>query len=130
VKDIAVIFCIAVAGALFLYWLIRTCYLRLRGKRTLGTVTGVRKDESSDSTVFYPIIKFTTDSGVTIEQESNVGTSGAKDFFHPGRQVEVLYSPTNPELFAIVGYDSEVILLIFLLLAIIGGVCYWGATQQ
>jgi hypothetical protein len=130
VREIAAFFCIAIAGALFFYWLSRTVYLRLRGKRTLGTVTGVRKDESGDGTVFYPIIKFTTDSGVTIEQESNVGTSGAEDFFHPGRQVEVLYSPTNPKLFAIVGYDAAVVLCVMLLLAIIGGICYWGTTQQ
>jgi hypothetical protein len=121
---------IGIGIAIFLYALGRTLYLRLRGKRTLGTVTGVRKDESGDGTLFYPTIKFTTDAGVTIEQESNVGTSGAKDFFHLGRQVEIFYSPTNPKLFAIVGYDTEVILLVLLLFAIIGSVLYWASTQQ
>jgi hypothetical protein len=121
---------LGIAIAIFLYVLFRTLYLQLWGSRTLGTVVGVRKDDSGDSTIFYPIVKFTTTSGVTVEAECTAGTSGAKDFFHPGRQVEILYSPTNPKVFAIAGYDSTVILYIGLLAAFIGGIFYWVSTRQ
>lgn len=121
---------LGVGAGILLYALWRTFYLRLYGRRTLGTVVGVRKDNSDDTMLFYPIVKFTTAAGATLELESNVGTSGAKDFFHPGRQVDILYSPTNPKLFVIVGYDAAVLQAILLLVAFVGGIIYWISTLQ
>jgi hypothetical protein len=121
---------IGIGVSILVYALFRIFYLRLYGSRTLGTIVGVRKDSSSDSTVFYPIVKFTTDAGVTLELESSFGSSQTNDFFRVGQQVDILYAPKHPKMFSIVGHDSHVLISVVLLLAIIGGVLYWFNTRQ
>lgn len=68
-----------------------------------GTVTDVKTRTSTSHTgdgprlrtYRYPVVRFQTHDGRTVEFESETGTSG---FSHkPGEQVEVLYDPLKPE---------------------------------
>jgi hypothetical protein len=121
---------LGIGVAILGYAIFRVYYLRLYGRRTLGTIVGLRKDDSGDGTVYYPIVKFTTDAGITIELESGLGTSEANDFFRIGQQVDILYAPKRPKMFSIVGYDSDVLLGVLLIAAFVGGVFYWISTVQ
>ena len=121
---------LGVVAAIFLYTLFRALRLRLYGARTTGTVTGLRRDDSGENSVFHPIVRFTTRTGDSVEVESGFGTSGSDDFFYIGREVDILYLPHNPRVFAIVGYESETILYMMLGAAFVGGVFYWITTQQ
>lgn len=121
---------LGVVAIIFLTTLFQALRLRLYGVRTTGTVTGLRRDDSGDGTVFHPLVRFTTRKGVSIEVESGFGTSVGEDYFYIGRQVDILYLPRNPKVFAIVGYESETILYLMLGAAFVIGIFYWISTLQ
>jgi hypothetical protein len=58
-----------------------------------GTVIDLKEsyDSQDDTTVYYPIVRFTTAEGRTVEFESNVSSS-----HDVGDRVEVLYDPDDP----------------------------------
>ena len=100
-------FVLAAAGAWFLVVGVRN-YLRTRrfvseASSATGTVTDVKtrtsRSHTSDGsrlrTYSYPVVRFQTHDGQTVEFESETGTSGFSQ--RPGEQVEVLYDPLKPE---------------------------------
>ncbi|MBE9206538.1 DUF3592 domain-containing protein [Nostoc sp. LEGE 06077] len=67
---------------------------------TSGTVIDVVKHRSRDSkgrsfTAYYPVIKFTANSGKLIEFEANSGSNPPA--YNQGQKVEILYNPQEPE---------------------------------
>ena len=95
------------AGAWFFVLGVRN-YLRTRrftrqASSSTGTVTDVkartRRSHTSDGprmrTYHYPVVRFQTQDGRTVEFESETGTSGFSQ--KPGEQVGVLYNPLKPE---------------------------------
>ncbi len=65
-----------------------------------GTVIDLVKHTSKDSdgssfTAYYPVIKFTANSGKPIEFEANSGSNPPT--YTKGQKVEILYNPQEPE---------------------------------
>jgi hypothetical protein len=98
---------LGVAGAVFLVVGVRN-YLRTRrfvnqASSTTGTVTDVKTRTSRShtssgprvSTYRYPVVRFQTQDGRSVEFESETGTNTFSQ--KPGEQVEVLYDPLRPE---------------------------------
>jgi hypothetical protein len=60
-----------------------------------GTVIDLSEDFSSDDgTVYYPVVRFTTAEGRTVEFRSSTGSSSPPDV---GDRVEVLYDSDDPQ---------------------------------
>ncbi|GAA4386241.1 DUF3592 domain-containing protein [Hymenobacter koreensis] len=93
----------------------RILYLRLKGRSTVGTVVKLIKDDTGDGTVYFPVIAFDTAEGLHIEAKSVHGTEEAGGYFCIGDKVNVIYSPNNPQLFAIKGYDSAALVFLTIL---------------
>jgi hypothetical protein len=100
-------FLLSAVGTLFLVLGIRN-FLRTRrfvsrAASATGTVTDVktRASTSHSSDGFevgryrYPVVRFPTQDGRTVELESKTGTSSFSQ--GPGERVEVLYDPLKPE---------------------------------
>ena len=100
-------FLLSAVGALFLVLGIRSS-LRTRrfvsqASSATGAVTGVktRTSTSHSSDGFdvrsyrYPVVRFQTRDGRTVEFESRTGTTSFSQ--GPGERVEVLYDPLKPE---------------------------------
>jgi Protein of unknown function (DUF3592) len=98
---------LAAVGAVFLVLGVRN-FLRTRrfvnqSSSATGTVTDVKTRTSRSHTgdgprlrtYRYPVVRFQTQDGRTVEFESETGTSGFSQ--KPGEQVEVLYDPMRPE---------------------------------
>jgi len=67
---------------------------------TEGTVIDLERHTSRDSkgrssTAYYPVIKFTANSGKSIEFEANSGSNPPA--YTQGQKVEILYNPQEPE---------------------------------
>ena len=98
---------LAVVGAVFLVLgirnFVRTRRFVGRASSATGTVTVVKTrtstSHSSEGTRVrryrYPVVRFRTQDGRTVETESETGTSSFSR--RPGEQVEVLYDPLRPE---------------------------------
>jgi hypothetical protein len=69
------------------------------GMRADGTVVDLKREYSSSngssSYVYYPIVKFRTEGGGTIEFRSSVGSSHSS--YSRGEGVTVVYDPNDPE---------------------------------
>jgi len=64
-------------------------------ERATGTVIDLsRETDSEGAVVFYPILRFTTAEGRTLEFRSSTGSSFPPQ---PGDRVEVLYDPDDPQ---------------------------------
>ena len=100
-------FALAAVGAWFLVVGVRN-YLRTRrfvnqASSATGTVTDVKvrtsRSHTSDGPRIrshrYPVVRFQTQDGRTVEFESETGTNTFSQ--GPGEQVEVLYDPLKPE---------------------------------
>ena len=98
---------LAVGGAVFLVLGVRN-FVRTRrfvsqASSATGTVTDVKTRASRShtgdgprvSTYRYPVVRFQTQDGRTVEFESETGTNTCSQ--KPGEQVEVLYDPLKPE---------------------------------
>jgi Protein of unknown function (DUF3592) len=62
-------------------------------ERATGTVIDLSSSLSEGSFTYYPIVRFTTAEGRTVEFQSPSGSSSPPDV---GDRVEVLYDPDNP----------------------------------
>ena len=98
---------LGVAGAVFLVVGVRN-FVRTRrfvnqASSTTGTVTDVKTRTSRShtssgprvSTYRYPVVRFQTQDGRSVEFESETGTSSFSQ--GPGEQVTVLYDPLKPQ---------------------------------
>ena len=135
---------LAAVGAVFLILGIRN-FLRTRrfvsqAASATGTVTDVKTRTSTSHTgdgprlrtYRYPVVRFQTRDGRTVEVESKTGTSGFSQ--KPGEQVEVLYDPLKPEeariktfmmlwfaplIFSVLGFFMFVFGTLFTLIALV-----------
>jgi hypothetical protein len=112
---------------LFLWAAYRVLRLHVRGLRTTGILIDLVADEASEGPVFNPVVRFTTSSGVTMKVKSSFGTEGAASYYRIGQRVPVRYLAEKPEVFAIEGYDTAGVFLLFLLAAGAGALFYWGS---
>lgn len=71
-------------------------------ERTTGTVIELSSEFSDGDEVFYPIVRFTTAEGRSVEFESSSGSSPPSESV--GDQVDVLYDPDDPEDAQISGF--------------------------
>ncbi len=98
---------LGLAGAVFLVVGVRN-FVRTRrfvnqASSATGTVTDVKTRTSRSrtssgarvSTYRYPVVRFQTQDGRSVEFESETGTNTFSQ--RPGEQVEVLYDPLRPE---------------------------------
>src|SRR5690348_2513745 len=58
-----------------------------------GSVASLRSERIDRSTVYFPVITFTTAAGVVVRSESKSSRSGA---YTVGQKVSILYDPNNP----------------------------------
>jgi hypothetical protein len=96
-----------VVGAVLLFLgirnFVRTRRFVSRASSATGTVTEVRTRTSTSHTgdgprmrtYRYPVVRFQSQDGRTVEFESETGTSSFSQ--GPGEQVEVIYDPLRPE---------------------------------
>ena len=97
----------------------------MRGLRTTGILIDLVADEASEGPVFNPVVRFTTSSGVTIEAKSIFGAEGVTSYYRIGQRVPVRYLAEKPWVFAIEGYDTAGVFLLFLLAAGAVAFFYW-----
>jgi hypothetical protein len=72
----------------------RTRRLLQIGAMARGTVVGADEDTDEDGTTYYPVVRFPTADGRTVEFTSAVGYSSKPDV---GGAVDVRYLPHDPE---------------------------------
>jgi uncharacterized protein DUF3592 len=69
--------------------------LRTYGRRVPGVVVRLRFDPNEHGGgQYYPVLRFQTHDGDTVETESDLGTNPAP--VRPGQQVAVVYDPAKP----------------------------------
>jgi Protein of unknown function (DUF3592) len=135
-------FLLSVVGAVFLILgirsFVRTRRFVSRALSATGTVTDVKirtsTSHSSEGSRIrrYPVVRFRTQDGRTVETESETGTSSFSR--RPGERVEVLYDPLRPEeariksfmmlwfaplIFSVLGFFMFVFGTLFTLIALV-----------
>jgi len=89
-----------------LWWLLRSCLLRVTGKGALGEVVYTRRVRvNRRGRVYYPLIAFMDDSGVSHEVESENPASPVR--CGVGRRVKIVYSARNPERIRVDEFGSR-----------------------
>jgi Protein of unknown function (DUF3592) len=98
-------FLLSVVGAVFLVLgirnLVRTRRFVGRASSATGTVTDIKNRRSTSHSSEgsrirrYPVVRFQTQEGRTVEFESETGTASFSQ--GPGERVDVLYDPLRPE---------------------------------
>lgn len=75
---------------------IYTFLFALTSKKAKGIVTGFTSSRGSKGgTVYHPVYTFTTEDGQEITREDKLGSNPPA--FKDGQEVQVLYSPRNPQ---------------------------------
>ena len=115
---------------LFIWSAYRSLYLRLRGRRATGTITGLVRDDSGEGPVYHPVVTFTTATGAVVVAKSSFGTAGAGTYFRIGERVALRYAVHQPQHFAIDGYEVSVVFLAFLAAAGVGGLFYLSLLEK
>lgn len=76
------------------------------------------KRSGSDGGMYYPVVRFTTESNEWITQELNIGYSPAKP---EGTKLEVIYDPDDPTNVDINGtFQLEVLPRLFVAIGLVG----------
>jgi hypothetical protein len=110
------------------YWMTRTQAFVDRSETVPGEVIDLERSRSSDSTAYYPVIKYKTKSGQERTFRSNTGSSPPS--YDVGEKVEVMYDVAEPSdarirsFFSIWGGPAIVGLLGTLFGVIGGGILY------
>ncbi|PKM31283.1 MAG: DUF3592 domain-containing protein [Gammaproteobacteria bacterium HGW-Gammaproteobacteria-11] len=89
-------------GAFFLYQ--NTQSFLADAATAEGVVTALTPSRSTDSVTYRPVVRFATQDGEVIEFTSTAGSNPPS--YATGEQVEVLYSPANPNSARIKGFFS------------------------
>src|SRR3989442_13686691 len=82
---------LAVAWAVLAYRAQRR-FLR-RALQVIGVVQSLRAERLQRTTIYFPVIQFTTASGVTVTAESKTSKSG----LFIGQKIAELYDPNDPK---------------------------------
>jgi hypothetical protein len=88
-------------GGVFMYIAVvqynKRVLLNKSGVPTEGVV--IRLEQDNDSTVYYPVIQFTTFNREIVVVRHNFGTQPAS--YHVGQKIQILYDPLVPKEFVI-----------------------------
>lgn len=85
---------------LALYQTDRTWRLEAAGLRAPGQVVRLTEEESSDSTSYYPVVRYRTQGNETVEFKDSIGSNPPS--YRTGDKVTVLYLAGNPQRQAII----------------------------
>ena len=96
---------LAVAWAVLAYRAQRR-FLR-RALQAIGVVQSLRAERLQRTTIYFPVIQFTTASGVTVTTESKTSKSG----LNVGQKIPVLYDPNDPKNLEIDSFWSRWVLV-------------------
>lgn len=108
---------LALAGAGFAYRAQRH-FLRT-ALRATGTVQSFRTERMDRSTMYFPVIQFTTATGATVTAESHTSRGGIT----LGQKLPVLYDPSDPQNVEINAFWSRwlmVMIALFFALVLFG----------
>jgi hypothetical protein len=75
--------------------------------QAIGVVQSLRPERLQRTTIYFPIIQFTTASGVTVTAESKTSKSGLSI----GQKIPVLYDPNDPKNLEINSFWSRWVLV-------------------
>jgi len=78
-----------------------------RALQATGVVQSLRAERLQRTTIYFPVIQFTTPSGVTVTAESKTSKSG----LFIGQKVRVLYDPNDPKNLEINSFWSRWVLV-------------------
>ena len=59
--------------------------------QAIATVVSLKPERMQRTTIYFPIVEFTTEAGVTVTAESHTSTSA-----QVGQRIGVIYDPKNP----------------------------------
>jgi hypothetical protein len=96
---------LAVAWAVLAYRAQRR-FLR-RALQVIGVVQSLRAERLQRSTIYFPVIQFTTASGETVTAESKTSKSGLVI----GQKIAVLYDPNDPKNLELNSFMSRWVLV-------------------
>jgi len=86
-----------IGGVLAVAWAVLAYRAQRRFLRTalqaIGVVQSLRAETLQRSTIYFPVIQFTTTSGVVVTAESKTSRSGLS----VGQKIQVLYDPNDPK---------------------------------
>ena len=104
--------CLAV-GVLAVVWAVLSYRSERRylskALRATGVVQSVRAERMDRTTVYYPIIRFTTAAGVPVTAESKTSRSGG---YPIGQTLPVIYDPDHPDNVEIDAFWSRWLIVI------------------
>lgn len=103
----------------------RWIYLHWWGERATGVIIKLLRDDSGETTMYTPMVEFTTRQGVTVIAESIFGTSEAGTYYRIGQRVDIRYAPRKPTCCAISGYEAASVLYLFLAAVFVLAVLGW-----
>ena len=78
-----------------------------RALQAIGVVQSLRAERLQRTTIYFPVIQFTTASGVTVTAESKTSRNG----LFIGQKVPVLYDPNDPKNLEINSFWSRWVLV-------------------
>ena len=78
-----------------------------RALQAIGVVQSVRAERLQRTTIYFPVIQFTTDSGAIVTTESKTSRSG----LFIGQKIAVLYDPNDPKNVEINSFWSRWVLV-------------------
>ena len=93
------LFAVVLIG-LALYQANKTWRLETAGVRAPGEVVRLNAEESSDSTSYYPVVRYRTQANETVEFKDSIGSNPPS--YRSGDKVTVLYLAANPQRQAII----------------------------
>jgi hypothetical protein len=97
--------------------LIQLSRIRKSGIRTEGVIQDFTNDStSSTNNVRYPIVKFSSDSGITYRESIKISWSPKN--FSIGDKIDIIYEKNNPKNFVIQSKLIFFILMFFLFIGI------------
>jgi len=80
-----------------------------RAMRATGVVQSLKAERMERSTVYFPVIRFTTAAGVTVTAKSKTSRSSG---YPIGKALPVLYDPNHPENLEIDAFWSRWLIVI------------------
>jgi len=100
-----------IGGALAVAWAVLAYRAQrrflLRALQVIGVVQSLRAEKLQRTTIYFPVIQFTTVSGMTVRAESKTSKSG----LFIGQKIPVLYDPNDPKNLEINSFWSRWVLV-------------------
>ncbi len=119
--ELVIAIIVLLVSSLCTYGLINLLYkvkrLTEKGIKVEGIIKDLETTDFDDRGVRYPVVRFSTRDGVTIEGKNNIGVIFGN--FKKGQMVEVCYNPKNPNEFIISSFSSLIFSYVGVILGIV-----------